>query len=602
MREWQVSVADPAGLHARLAAVVVRLARELAAEIVLGYADRWANGRSLASLLALAVPSGATLTLRAKGPDEALAVVALSQILQQTPALTPITPAAVGWGEAFLLPAMESSEPENLHVSDPAEEWAKLTTAIQRAREELASLSAWAEKMGTPVAEMVRTQQEILGDAPLLARWRQGIAERRLSALESLRLLAEEFGSGRAQESLAAVGQRLQRWLVGRADALSQVCRPIVLVGRHITETDLLGPQRRWLRGVVTTEERCGAHVVALCEAWGIPLVTGFPPDALANLSPGDVLWVDGSQNRAEVKPSPERLAKLQAEAEHLRSSVIHSAEGTSVGPALWATLDDPALAAEAVQAGVTGIGLVRTEWLCWERTVPPSEEEQVQIYEAMLAALGGRPVTFRLADLRGGKVPPHLAGLWSPDVWLGQLRALARLSSHHPLRVTFPCVASLAEWEAARSLWLRAREEQGLPTGNENMRASLVVMVEHPALAGCLEAILPQVCGLALGTNDLMLHLSEGGANAPGRLARFLYLVHEVVELARGQDVPVVACGQAVAEWPEALWLWGLGVNGLSVAPARLPGLRAALARYTEEQARRLAHELLQTLEGGAG
>ena len=606
MQERRIVVADPAGLHARLAAMVVRLAHDLAAEITLGYAARWAEGRSLTALLALAVPAGAPLILRATGPDEALAVVVLGHALQHSSPFIPFSgaPTVAGCGRAFLLPEdAESAELPCHDVPNPTEEWAKLTAAIRRAKEELAALASWAETMGAGVAEMVRAQQEILEDGRLLERWHQAIHGRQCRALQSVDLLPDGLASKGAQETLLAVQQRLRRLLAGRADALAEVRGPIVLVGQHITEADLLGPQQRWLRGVVTGEAGCGAHVVALCEAWGIPLLAGWPAEALANVRPGDLLWVDGCRNRMEVNPAPERLAALEAEGECPHVPLAAPTRGSAAGPALWATLDDPSLAAKAVEVGAKGIGLVRTEWLYWNRPVPPDEEEQFQVYGTILAHAGGKMVTFRLADLRGAKLPPPLAGLPGlEEVWRVQLRALARLLARYPLRVTFPWRASWAAWEEARHLWLRAREEQGLPSDAESARGSLVAMVEHPALVPRLGAILPQVCGLALGTNDLMAQLAAHRGRGPGPLARLLRLARQMVELAHGQGVPVMACGQAAAEWPQALWLWSLGVDALSVPVARLPWLRAILARHTGDEVYNLGREILQALKGGEG
>ena len=72
-------VADPAGLHARQAARVVRLASRYEARVTVRHAARTADARSLLELLSLGVGPGVEVTLLAEGPDAeaALSVIAL---------------------------------------------------------------------------------------------------------------------------------------------------------------------------------------------------------------------------------------------------------------------------------------------------------------------------------------------------------------------------------------------------------------------------------------------------------------------------------------------------------------------------------------------
>ena len=77
MAELHLTVLDPAGLHARPAAQVVRTAGRFQSRITIHVGDRTADVKSLIALLGLTIRPGAEITLSADGPDDAAALAAL---------------------------------------------------------------------------------------------------------------------------------------------------------------------------------------------------------------------------------------------------------------------------------------------------------------------------------------------------------------------------------------------------------------------------------------------------------------------------------------------------------------------------------------------
>ena len=77
MAELHLTVLDPAGLHARPAAQVVRTAGRFQSRITIRVGDRTADVKSLIALLGLTIRPGAEITLSADGPDDAVALAAL---------------------------------------------------------------------------------------------------------------------------------------------------------------------------------------------------------------------------------------------------------------------------------------------------------------------------------------------------------------------------------------------------------------------------------------------------------------------------------------------------------------------------------------------
>lgn len=81
MNHRRVSVADPAGLHARQAAGVVRVASRFGSRISVRHAGREADARSMIELLSLAIGPSTEVTLVAEGDDAEAALDALAHEL-----------------------------------------------------------------------------------------------------------------------------------------------------------------------------------------------------------------------------------------------------------------------------------------------------------------------------------------------------------------------------------------------------------------------------------------------------------------------------------------------------------------------------------------
>ncbi|MFN3762882.1 MAG: HPr family phosphocarrier protein [Anaerolineae bacterium] len=81
MREIEVTVGHPEGLHARPAARFVQTARRFRSRVWVIYNGQEADAKSLLSLLVLGVEPGAVVTLRAEGEDAEEALEALMSVV-----------------------------------------------------------------------------------------------------------------------------------------------------------------------------------------------------------------------------------------------------------------------------------------------------------------------------------------------------------------------------------------------------------------------------------------------------------------------------------------------------------------------------------------
>jgi phosphocarrier protein len=83
MIERSVQIVNRNGLHARPAAELVKTAAKFKSEITIVRDDLEVNGKSIMGVMILAAELGATLTIRANGPDAQQAVDAITALIAQ---------------------------------------------------------------------------------------------------------------------------------------------------------------------------------------------------------------------------------------------------------------------------------------------------------------------------------------------------------------------------------------------------------------------------------------------------------------------------------------------------------------------------------------
>ena len=179
-----------------------------------------------------------------------------------------------------------------------------------------------------------------------------------------------------------------------------------------------------------------------------------------------------------------------------------------------------------------------------------------------------------------------------------GQARALIEASAGRVLRVMFPLISEPWEFDAARSIieaqraWVAEHKRIG-PT-----EIRYGAMLEVPALAECLDMLLPKLQFLSIGTNDLTQFLFAADRSHPKLAERYDWLspailrfLARVAREARAASVPVGVCGEMGGRTVEAMALIGLGIDRLSITPAAVGPVKAMIrsldAGAIEEQLR---------------
>jgi phosphotransferase system, enzyme I, PtsP len=406
------------------------------------------------------------------------------------------------------------------------------------------------------------------------------------------------------------LANRLMRELTGRDHAPSRENLPenAVLVARSMGPAALLDYDRKRLRGLVLEEGGPHSHVAIVARALGIAAV-GAIDNATGIADTGDAIIVDGSAGDLHLRPLPDmeaayaervRLrARRQQQYQALRDQPCVTKDGEEVTLLINAGLsvDLPHI----TDTGAAGIGLFRTELQFMVAPNFPRSSEQYTLYRAVLDAADDKPVTFRTLDIGGDKVLPYMRnieeenpalgwrairlGLDRPALLRTQLRALLRAGGGRALKIMFPMIATVAEFEQAKGLV--ERELTHLRRHGHKLPDQVEVgsMVEVPSLLYQLDELLEHADFLSVGSNDLVQFLYAVDRGNPRVSARFdvlsspvLRALKDIADKCHEHGKPVTVCGELASQPIGALALAAIGYRSLSLTPSAVGPIKAML------------------------
>ena len=133
-------------------------------------------------------------------------------------------------------------------------------------------------------------------------------------------------------------------------------------------------------------------------------------------------------------------------------------------------------------------------------------------------------------------------------------------------------------------------------------MTASPVLMPSSPSSAVLTaEKIATEVDFFELGTNDLVqytLAVDRGNDQVAAWFRTLhpavLYGIKRTLQAGAEAQIPVIVCGEMASTPAYAVLLAGLGATDLSMIPAMIPRVRAALAQVDTREAQTVAEKCL--------
>ena len=644
----QIRIAHRGGLHARPAALIRQTAQGFKSRSRLHFQGKSASCDSVMGMMGLAITEQAQVHVSCRGSDAEAALQALlatlsTALAEEAHAEAPAIKPQRGIAEAGVLQGVCAAPglvtgplvrltgiqlPQDAGGHDAEEQRQRLDSALSQVSGEIhltlenAKARRHRDEEAIFSAHLALLEDPVLLDAAHLFIKQGSAATHAWSrSIEAQCQVLQQLGSTLLAEranDLRDLRQRVLRVLLGEAWQFD-VAAGAIVAAQELTPSDLLQLSAQGVAGVCMAEGGATSHVAILARGKGLPCLVALG-DALLAQAPGKMVVLDADGGRLELTPTAERLAQVHQE--QVRQTSRRAEQQTLAHtPAL--TLDDVAVevaanvascgeAAQALANGADGVGLLRTEFLFVDRHTAPDEEEQRQAYQAVLHAMGDKPVIIRTIDVGGDKQLDYLPLPTEANPVLGlrgirlaqvrpqlldqQLRALLQTRPLSRCRILLPMVTEVDELLHIRQRLDAIGAELGL-----SERPQLGVMIEVPAAALLAEQLAEHADFLSIGTNDLSQYTLAMDRDHAGLAARvdalhpaLLRLIAQTCAGAAKHGRWVGVCGALASDPLATPVLIGLGVRELSVSPPQIGAIKDRVRHLDAAQCARLSAELL--------
>ena len=508
-----------------------------------------------------------------------------------------------------------------IEETDVSSELARFEQAVSKSRAEIeVAKQELTDRHGSAYAPILDVYLLMHGDALLIDATSEAIREDRINAEWALSRVTErlkkpllEDASSYFQErarDIDHVREHLSRHLRGEKRSARTAHGPTVLIAHDLTPADAVHMLAPPTVGLVTEMGARSSHTAILARTFGVPAVVGVGP-LPTEVEDDEVVLVDGFAGEVTLGASPEERRAAETRRDRFaaflkaeRSTSAVTRDGVSIS--VTANVELPSEVQAVLENGAEGIGLYRTEFMCLDRMEPPSEDEQLEVYRAVVSAMAPKQVVFRTFDWRGDKrLRVHDLGE-RERAWLRtQINAVLRASGEGSVALMFPMVSTVEEFREARALVEECRSDlSDKPAGSPELPVGM--MVEVPSAALLAERFARHADFFAVGTNDLAHYTlafdrRDSRSTAQPLDPAVLGLLERTVTAASKAGMPCSMCGDMAAD-PVALGLaLGLGYRQISVPVSVVPLARAVIRNVDLQLAAEVARDAMQCTSAGA-
>lgn len=490
-----------------------------------------------------------------------------------------------------------------------ATEWDKVEKAFAKAMVDLTELEETVRvEMGADKAEIFAAHKMIVEDPEIREQIKTLVFDEMKpaarAAFQTFNFFAEQFEhiddpylKERALD-VKDVKIRILKILTGQADRGHQSQTPSIIIARDLTPSQFASLDKKKVLGIITEIGGATTHTAIMARLNNIPALVGVT-GILEQVIDGQMAALVGSKKTIFINPPAGIVSEAKKEIEEFKIEQQGLAQFRDL-PAVTTDQQKVILKANigkvddldaVISSGAEGIGLFRTEFLFLEKTQPPTEEEQFQVYKTILEKVAPHAAIIRTLDVGGDKNIPFIHIPKEDNPFLGlrairyclkektifrtQIRALLRASVHGSLAIMFPMIATYEEVQLCKK-FVRACEDE-LKTEKIQVGPYKVgIMIEIPAAAVIADQLASQVDFFSIGTNDLIQYVCA--ADRMNENVQYLYqplnpavlrLLKFVFESAEKNKIEFSICGEMASDVQLVPLLIGMGLRNLSQSPS---------------------------------
>lgn len=309
--------------------------------------------------------------------------------------------------------------------------------------------------------------------------------------------------------------------IIGRVISLKDIQNDkrdgdVLLADKLLVDEVLPILDKKIMTAVVVKSGSLADHTAVLLNGKDIQLAVA---PSIPHVDSGTPIFIDGKNEKIIVHDKIDDLKDYQNSKEKKErymqteklETIIYSGKVISVNV-------DGKTAEEllsGLRCGATGIGILRTEWLDWNKSKYPDEKTHCSIYEECIQKVAPHRLNIRLFDLGGDKIPlwakPYSEFLNSPlgargiraidylhEAFKAQLKAICNVAENAKLGIVIPMVTDVNDIRYLKEILFQLASKRSINN------ITIGSMIEVPSAAIEINKILGEVDFIRIGPGDL--------------------------------------------------------------------------------------------------
>jgi len=399
----------------------------------------------------------------------------------------------------------------------------------------------------------------------------------------------DEYLRSRADD-IIDVCSHIKEELRGRSvSPFAEIPDGSIVVADNLMPSDMALIDLDKVAGIALEHGGTTSHACIIARNRALPAAIGFGK-ALQSISGGVTAVLDGEAGLLVIDPDEETLSRAiekQSRKDDLMRNFKIETGGIEVS--VLANAGSVSDVRRAIECGAAGIGLLRTEFIFMQADSFPGEGEQFRIYSECAKICGEKPLVIRTLDIGADKRLPYfqirkednpLMGLRGirfslsyPEIFKTQLRAVLRAAATGNVRLMFPMITTINEFDEACRLLDECKSELRIEGMDFDENLCVGMMIETPASIMMSDIFAEKAAFFSIGTNDLVQYLFAIDRDDPykGYMAEVFpealeRSIARVVSSAQKYGIEVSVCGELASNQAAIGHLLRLGVRKFSV------------------------------------
>ncbi|MCL2791722.1 MAG: phosphoenolpyruvate--protein phosphotransferase [Spirochaetaceae bacterium] len=546
-------------------------------------------------------------------------------------------------GKVFLYQEERLKVPKFKIGKDQIElEFSRLISASEKAKNELEAIKEAAKLMNVSENEIAMIDSHILmiSDESFNGGIKTALSEKLLNVewvfyeaigvqIEKLNASQNLYMEERVSDLRDIAKRILNNLMFKERVKLTDLEKECIIVAHDLLPTDAIEMDKKNVKGIVLDVGGKTSHTAIIARAFEIPAVVGLF-SITRSVKTGDDIIVDGTAGIVILDPDEETikiyLEKIKRQEEiglHLKSYVKKEAvtnDGKKITVA--ANIEVPQELESVKSHAADGIGLFRSEFLLLQSQLYNSEDQQFEVYKAILQDMGEKPVTIRTLDIGGDKIIPNYEEIRERNPLLGwrgirfclssrtifkkQLRALYRASIYGNLKIMVPMVSCIEEVDATLKMIEEIKLELMAKKQEFKDKIPVGIMIEVPSAVLAVEFLAKKVDFFSIGTNDLIQYtiaIDRGNEKIAYLYQMYhpalLRLIKMTIDAGKKAGIPVSLCGEMGGDPKAIIVLLGLGLEFFSMSPASIPLAKKVIRNVEVKEAEKIIDTIMQMGSG---